>query len=93
MTHFSDGGGKSRHVRVAANVTNNFFFHFFHTVVLLLQISITTVKHNLIFLLTCRPYKLQGVFKTTYFGQTSDHLQVYKSLIYIGLGCRIINNF
>ena len=29
--------------------------------------SITTVKHNLVFfiLLTCRPYKLQGVFKTT----------------------------
>ena len=47
------------------------------------QMSIRTVKHNLIFiLLTCIPYKLQGVFKTTCFGQTSDHLQVYKSLIY-----------
>ena len=32
-------------------------------------------------LLTCRPYKLQGVFKTTCFGHTGDHHQVYKSLI------------
>ena len=48
-----------------------------------IQMSIRTVKHNLIFiLLTCILYKLQGVFKTTCFGQTSDHLQVYKSLIY-----------